>query len=237
MEVLNAYSNSRCSAGSEFLKETGAEKISEGHLNKLVLSEVNRDIIEKWAGYPDESSMQIQIGEWEGLFPDDRIKEISDFYQAVFDADASNKNSRVVFSPEMVLKGEQASFSGDTKKLTVFATDSDNGKLLGLTEIRWPSSRPSILSQGYTAVIPEARGMGIGRRLKAEMVSRVISNFNRAECIRAGNDADNAPIQKINHELGFRHFITNYTWKIETDALIKYVESRKTLYANSTSTR
>jgi mycothiol synthase len=223
-DVLKSYSNSRCSAGSEFLKGTGAETISEGHFNRLVLSEVNRDVIEKWAGYPDESSIRIQIGEWEGLFPDDRIKEISDFYQAVFDA----MNRKLQYSPETVRRDEKTALYGDRKRLIVFATDSDSGKLLGLTEIRWSPSRPSILSQCFTAVIPEARGMGIGRRLKAEMLFRIVSNFESAECIMAGNDADNAPIQKINQELGFRHFFTNYTWKIETDALIKYLESSKT---------
>ncbi len=224
---LRSNSSDRCIAGSMFLEGTGAQKIVESHMNQLILSEVDKHTVNKWLELPSDGTLAITIKDWRGKFPEESIQQVADFYQRIYDFEppwGGGEKEAVKFTPEQVRRGEKVQFAGGNKSLVVYAAD-ESKQLLGLTEITWSPKHPSILFQGYTAVIPEARGKGIGRRLKAEMLERIYCDLPDAEFIRSGNDDSNSSILNINRELGFKHHIAKYTWQIETDALSKHLKS------------
>lgn len=227
--LLRSYSNDRCAAGAAFLEETGAVTVLKSHQNRLQLKELDWCIIQRWLDLPDEAAFKIAVKEWRGRIPEEYIQEITDFYQTIYDAEPQTEGSeaeRYRFTPENVLLGEKKCLAGGRKRIIVYVRDVHSNKLTGLTEISWSPSRPSILSQGYTAVLPYFRGKGLGRRLKAEMLERILRELPQAELIQAGNDDSNNSILSINTELGFKHFIATTTWQATTETVKKYLASK-----------
>jgi len=228
--LLRGSSNDRCEAGAAFLKRIGAETVLESHQNRLQLKELDRGIIRRWLALPDRSTFKIAVNEWRGRIPEEHIQEITDFYQAIHDAELQSDGSgqkRYQYTRENVLLGEKKRLAGGRQSIVVYTRAVHSNKLAGLTEISWSPSRPSIISQGYTAVLPDFRGKGIGRRLKAEMLERILRELPQAELIQAGNDDSNNSILSINTELGFKQFIATTTWQAATETVKKYLALKK----------
>ncbi|MCK5034534.1 MAG: hypothetical protein KAS73_01465 [Candidatus Sabulitectum sp.] len=53
--LLRAHSNDRCEAGAAFLKSVGAETVLKSHQNRLLLKDLDQNIIRRWLDHPDES--------------------------------------------------------------------------------------------------------------------------------------------------------------------------------------
>jgi mycothiol synthase len=224
MKTLRVVTNDRCPSGEKFITPTGAEIVHKGHFNILALKDIDKTLINSWLGLPAQGFRELTIGNWEGMTPEHRIQEISDFYQVIYDAGIEQHgHSGYRFTPENVHKRETATLSMGKRVHVIYAADADRNNLIGLTEISWYPSKPSVVSQGYTAVLPDARGKGIGRRLKAEMLQKIFQDMPRAEYIKTGNADNNDAILKINTELGFRHQMATATWQIETAALQEYL--------------
>ncbi len=223
-KILRVQTNDRCPPGEKFITPTGADIVHMGHFNILVLKDVEKSLINSWLGLPVQGSRELTVGNWEGITPEHRIQEISDFYQVIYEAGREQHgHSAYRFTPEDVRKGEKVSISMGKKSYAIYAADAESDKLLGLTKISWYPSRPSVVSQGYTAVLPDARGRGIGRRLKAEMLQKVFRDMPEVEHMKTGNADNNDAILKINSELGFRHQMATNTWQIKTAALKEYL--------------
>ena len=98
------------------------------------------------------------------------------------------------------------------------------GKFAGYTEVFWNPNRPQIIVQGITGVFPQYRNKGLGRWLKAEMLDKILKERSQAKFIRTENADSNAPMMKINHELGFRPYIANCIWQMKTDQVVTYLQ-------------
>lgn len=220
-------------SGDLFIEKTGADRIHRGHTSRVEVGKIARELLGEWLQYPT-GEPGISLGEWHGSIPEDRLKEVSDFYQTVYDAGrGQHETSGFTFSPETVRKGEQAVLSGGNNRHILFASDTKTRRLLGFTEITWAESEPSVISQGYTAVLPGARERGIARRLKAEMLMNIYESIPEAVYMKTGNAGSNHAILKINSDLGFRRQLTRTTWQIETSALVEYLnEERQSLRVN-----
>ena len=89
-------------------------------------------------------------------------------------------------------------------------------------DVRNPK-KPAYLNQGITAVWPEYRGRGIGRYLKAAMLQKMLAERPEVRFIRTDNAETNAPMRKINTELGFAPYRADYLWQAETARLKEFV--------------
>lgn len=211
----------RSPAGEQFIAKTGAERIQNSYTNNLELNSINRDLIARWLKFPS-GNPGIEIREWKGFFPEERIQEISDFYQIVYEAGREQHgHSGFHYSPERVRVGEKVALTGNRRRHVIHAAEEGTDRLLGLTEVSWSDSESAVVSQGYTAVLPAARGRGIARRLKAEAILKLPSWNPGARFIRTGNAGNNHTILKINTELGFSPLLTSTVWKMNTADLVQ----------------
>ena len=96
-------------------------------------------------------------------------------------------------------------------------------KFAGYTEVVWNPNRPEIISQGMTGVFPDYRNKGLGRWLKAVMLDRILTRRPQAKFVRTENADMNAPMMKINTELGFKPYIAESIWQVETEVVSKYL--------------
>jgi len=130
-------------------------------------------------------------------------------------------------TPDTLRQMEQNLFAAGNRRWTVYLTDRVYGKAAGLTEVFWNPNRAMILNQGFTGVYPTYRGKGLGRWLKAEMLKRLLAEHPEVEFIRTGNANSNAPMLKINTEMGFKPYSVNTIWQVATEQVEKYLSERK----------
>jgi mycothiol synthase len=87
----------------------------------------------------------------------------------------------------------------------------------------WNPNNPANLDQGDTAVFPKYRERGIGRWIKAAMLEKVLRDRPQVTHIITGNANANAPMLKINHELGFKLYKSWMIWQLEVQQAEAYL--------------
>lgn len=90
------------------------------------------------------------------------------------------------------------------KPYIVVAIHEATGDVAGLTEVVVPRGRPTRADQYDTVVVPEHRGYGIGRALKARMLFELRAAEPGLLEVQTWHDLENEPLLKVNAELGFQ---------------------------------
>ncbi|HUU87839.1 MAG TPA: GNAT family N-acetyltransferase, partial [Candidatus Glassbacteria bacterium] len=121
---------------------------------------------------------------------------------------------------------EYVQFLAEKKqKLFTFRTIEPDGKVSGLTEIRFTHvNTPIIIEQALTGVRSNYRGRGLGKWLKAAMLVFIRENFHEAKYFITGNADHNAPMLSINNRLGFKPYRQRISYKFVIDNLKKKID-------------
>ncbi len=212
----------------EFLSGMGARRGLPAHFNQLRLAELDQNLIQRWLQESVHLSSEFSLGFWDGLYPEARIQELANLMQVVANdqprdaLDLEDAN----FTPEIVRQFEHSLLAGGQQRWVLYVSDRSQDRVLGLTEALWHPDRPAILQQGLTGVLPEYRSRGLGRWLKAAMISKVLRERPQVEVIRTGNANSNVPMLKINVELGFKPYFAWCVWQVEREAVERYLATR-----------
>lgn len=67
---------------------------------------------------------------------------------------------------------------------------------------------------GITGVVPEHRGHGFGRLLKATLTLRLLAEMPDVSCVVTGNADSNAHMLAINEAMGYRPHASSATWEV-----------------------
>ena len=128
------------------------------------------------------------------------------------------------FSPEHVRQMEQSMVASGTERWTLYAQERSTGAFAGFTEVFWNPNRPTILHQGGTGVMPHYRNHGLGRWLKAAMLEKVLRERPTVKVVRTGNADSNESMLHINYALGFKPYMSECVWQVETAQVEQYLE-------------
>ena len=214
----------RVPAGEAFLARLGGDKVLEGHTNQLILAELDRDLLARWMTPPPDKAGCFTLEGWDGPHPEDEIAAIAALFEVMNTAPRDKMDMEDMhFTPEHLRQMEQQMLAGGGERWTLAVREAATGKFAGFTEVVWNPSRPEIVNQGGTGVFPEYRGCGLGRRLKAAMLDKVLRERPTAKFVRTGNADSNGPMLRINHELGFRPYLSRTEWQVETSKVLAYL--------------
>jgi GNAT superfamily N-acetyltransferase len=222
--LLIANTRSKIPAGEAFMLKIGAEKGIEGHTNQLVIADLDLDLLNQWQERARERGEGYETGMWDGPYPEDYLPDIMALHdllnqQPFGDLDVED----VKFSEERIRQTEKSLFSQGYERWTLYVRETETGKFAGYTEVIWNPNRPEIIDQGITGVFPDYRNKGLGRQLKAEMLDRIITERPGVKYVRTDNADSNAPMMKINNELGFKPYSAECLWQIETQKAAEYL--------------
>jgi mycothiol synthase len=198
-------------------------------VNQLKVSEFDKTLVQKWLADSENKQSEFQLNLVNGTYPETLITEIAELFQEVAndspreDLELEDMN----FTPEILRQDERFLFARGNQRWTLYLKDNTNGKLAGLTEVFWNPNRPRILNQAFTGTYPIYRNRGLGRWLKAEMMNKILNERPEVEFIRTNNANSNAAMLKINTEMGFKPYISNTVWQVETEKIEKYLSEVK----------
>lgn len=221
--LLMTGTNARVPAGEAFMERLGGERAMESHTNQLVLAEMDRALLMQWMMLGDAGRFTLES--WEGPHPEDLLPAITALSENAMNTmprDAMDMED-MHFTTEQMRQMEQQTLSGGTERWTLAVREAESEKFVGYTEVQWNAGSPQIVRQGGTGVFPEYQGYGLGKRLKAAMLDRVLRERPEARFVRTGNADSNGPMLRINHALGFRPYLSRTEWQVETEKVLAYL--------------
>lgn len=222
--LLITDTTDRTPAGEAFMRRIGAEKGLESHTNQLVIADLDTDLLRRWRARAAERAAGFELGMWDGPYPEEDIDAIVDLHQLLNQQPFGDLEVEDFhFSADTIRQDEKITFARGNERWTIYVREEETGNFAGYTEVIWNPNRPEIISQGMTGVFTEYRNRGLGRWLKAEMLERILRERPQAKFVRTGNADMNAPMLKINDELGFRPYIAESVWQVETEKAAEYL--------------
>lgn len=229
--LLMVWSHDRVPEAETFLEHLGARRGQEGKVNQLKVSELDRDLVARWSSQNKHLESEFEMGLWDGAFPEEHIAEIAALMQELAN-DQPRDNLQIEdmnFTPDMIRQFEQNMLATGTQLWTLYVSDRANRKLVGWTQVYWNPNRPKILKQGFTAVQAAYRNRGLGRWLKAEMMKKLLQERPQVEFIRTQNANSNAPMLKINDEMGFKPYSSITAWQANVERVENYLKEKDLL--------
>lgn len=223
--LMMTHTSARISAGEAFMERLGAERGQEMHINRLLLADLDRDVIARWQAAGRESAAGFTMVWRDGPYPDDQIDAIAALTNSTMNTAPRDRLDieDINITPEHLRQIDRTMTASGIQRWMLYASEAVTGRLAGFTEVTWNPNRPEVANQGATGVYPEFRRRGLGRWLKAAMLERVLADRPDALSVRTGNADSNAAMRGINIALGFQPYIAHCTWQLETSKVVSYL--------------
>jgi len=223
--LLIGSTSERVQAGAAFATALGADAGLEAHVNRLLLAEVDRDMVQRWVEEGPARAPGYSLTGFDGRCPDDLIEDVVDVLHVMNDAPRDKlqlEDQRLTV--DQFRAQEKMALASGQEAWWLFARHDSSGQLVGLTDVAWRPDQSDTVYQGNTGVRPEHRGHALGKWLKAAMLLRIFAERPDAVDIRTGNADSNDAMLGINRALGFKPFIANTAWQVSLDQVRTYLQ-------------
>ena len=215
----------RIPAGAHFAEKIGAKRGIENHMNRLLLEELDRNMIQGWIkAAPVE---EFELGFYIGDYPESELEALCELFEVMNTAPHGELEiNDEKITVEKILEWQKQGNASGRQRWMAYVKECSTGRYVGFTEMGWHPNRPNILGQSGTGVNPIYRGKGLGKWLKAAMLEKVLVERPEITQVRTGNADSNGPMLRINHALGFKPYIAHTDWQLEVDAVMKHLNMK-----------
>jgi mycothiol synthase len=224
---LLSQSIDRIAAGEQFAQTVGATLGMSQGMNRLVLADVDRDLVRRWIDDGPVRAPGYSLVAADGRYPDELVDQIVDLSAVMNTAprealDAEDERPTV----EQTRQWEETNLPLGIQRWYLAARHDATGDLVGWTEVSWWPEFPTTVWQWGTGVRPDHRGHALGKWVKAVMMQRILDERPQAIDVRTTNADSNDAMLGINHALGFAKYHTNLWWQVEVDRVKAYLAER-----------
>lgn len=221
--LMGSQTNSAVPDGEQFAERIGAELGLAMKINQLDLKDLDWDLMRQWQEAAQERAKDYEVGLWHGPYPEDELTQIAEMKAFMNTAPRDDLDVEdFKFTPEHLKQVDDHLAKRGVERWTMYARNLENNELAGYTEVFWEAGQPETLQQGDTAVVPKYRKNGLGRWLKAAMIEEVVAQKPQLKRVRTGNANSNAPMLKINQEMGFYEYKVQKVWQISVEKAEAY---------------
>jgi GNAT superfamily N-acetyltransferase len=222
--LLQTHTDSAIPSGETAVKRLGARMGLASLTNQLNLAALDKNLIRSWREQGEKRADEFEIGLWKGPFPEEELSKIIPLLEVMNTEPRENLEMEDwKLTPELVRQEEASHAKRKVERWVVYVRDRKTREFAGFTEIYWNPAEPETLYQGGTGVLPTYRNKGLGRWIKATMLEKVLQERPSVKRVRTGNANSNAPMLKINNELGFKPYKSWVDWQVETDKVFQYL--------------
>lgn len=200
------------SPGAAFLTTAGFRPALTLTYARLSLTEADVSALGALAEKPHPG---YRLTEWEGMVPD----ELADTYVASRRAmddmpTGAVDHGTVVWDLDRVRAAVASVAARGDVLHTVAAVDRTDGAITGFTELVVPGAGTGDAQHYGTAVLPEHRGHGLARWMKAASIVRARERHPRLGGLLTDTADNNPYMRRVNDELGYRPTHTAHEYRL-----------------------
>ncbi|MGW6599518.1 GNAT family N-acetyltransferase [Streptomyces sp. NPDC055036] len=189
------------SPGSHFLSAQGFRKVQTLIFTRLALARVDTAALKEIVRQPHPG---FRLEWWDGTVPDERAQTFADSRRAMDDMPMDDAdNGRVIWNVDRVRSVARAVEKRGDLLHTVAAVREADGAIVGFTELVVPGGRTGDGQHYGTGVLPEHRGLGLARWMKAEAIRQAIEYHPLLDGLLTDTAASNGPMRAINDGFGY----------------------------------
>jgi GNAT superfamily N-acetyltransferase len=146
-----------------------------------------------------------QLLHWGGRAPEPLVASFGRVMGHVLDAPgAALQMAPRAWDATAVRAWETEMTTGGMRLLTCVAVHVASGGVVAATVATIPSPDGPVADQHDTAVLPEHRGQGLARWIKAGQVDRLLACFPGVRAVTTTVNQENLPMMAVNRALGYR---------------------------------
>lgn len=201
-------------AGAAFLERYGATAGLAAHTNQLTIADVDRAMLADWHG-SDARLGDFELLVWEGPYPEEHLEAMVHVNRVMNQQPFDDLDvEEFTIDAEQLRQTEAFLEARNQMRWTMVARHLPSGDLAGFTDVVFDPEDPAKLNQGNTGVDPAYRGNGLGKWLKAAMLTKVLAERPEVERVRTGNADSNEAMLAINRRLGFEPYVAETVWQL-----------------------
>lgn len=210
--------------GKAFIKAIGAELALQGRENRLALGEVNWKMVEGWERDGRERNPECSLLWFTGPMDEEIVDEYCQVLTETLNQQPFDnlQIGDIVVTPETNKEFEDRVERVGATWLRALTQEPD-GRISGLTEMRYQPDLETLITQGMTGVKQEYRGRGLGKWLKAGMLLRVRGEYTQVRTVVTRNATSNVAMLSINDRLGFKPHKEAVASQIRIESLDEYL--------------
>jgi GNAT superfamily N-acetyltransferase len=186
----------------------------EGVIDTLNVSELNAR-----SRVALESPVQLEISE--GDYRTSDLRDIARLKLSI--ADTYGHEARL---PDDIITRLAGAHESRRKRglghLTVLAREQSTSSVVGLAEVSWRESNPSVLGGWNLAVAPAYRGHGLGKALSATLMLAAKMRVPQARTIRMEMQETANALHERNEQLGFRLHHVDSLWMVRPESIERF---------------
>jgi GNAT superfamily N-acetyltransferase len=205
------------SPADEICQRAGLKADMVVEMNRAAVGEVDRSVLERWQAI-GESAAGYSLVTYDAPCADDDLA--ADFVAArhvMNDAPRWEGEEEWHYTTDELRGVEEAASRAHLDWWSVGVRHDGSGRIVGLSELYLPGTRPWIAFQGDTGVAADHRGHGLGAWMKAVNHQRLRAERPQTETVQTWNAAANEPMLRINRALGFRPVQRFRGWYLPLD--------------------
>ncbi|MHA2365690.1 MAG: GNAT family N-acetyltransferase [Candidatus Hodarchaeales archaeon] len=212
--------------GLNYCKKLDGIETNEGSENRLQLKDVDWKLMESWVEEGPKKAPNVRIERFETV-PDKDIEEYVEIYTETLNQQPLGESEwRAKVTPDSRRLTEKRLKDRGVTWLTLI-TREPNGIISGLTEIFYNPLEPQRMGQNLTGVKEQYRKRGLGKWLKALMITIIQNEFPDVKYIVTGNANNNVPMLAINDKMGFKPHVSGVGYKFDLNTLNKKLTKDK----------
>lgn len=205
-------------SGNNFCIKLGGKAAIRGSENRLQMDEVNWDLVKEWIDNRPKKASNVVLERFNDVSDDD-IDEYCIIYTDTMNQQPFGEiEGRIKVTPETRRTEEERLKKRNGIWTTIISREED-GVISGLTEIIYFPDKPSFVNQELTGVNENYRERGLGKWLKAAMLTWIKDEYPQVKTIITGNATTNAPMLSINNRLGFKEYKSETDYKFQIEKL------------------
>lgn len=223
--VLNTYSHEP--DGIRFLEHIGAECKQVERESRLYLRDVEWDRIERWRSGLAQRSPGTKIEIYTDPMPESLMAEYCAARTEMMNLMPWDdlEHGDIIITPEDMQDLYERLQISNAEHHTIFTREPD-GRITSITDVVWRPHAARAIEQWFTGVHPDARGRGLGKAIKAEMVHFVNERYDDLEWVSTGNSTTNQAMLAINNRMGFKEHRRYNAYQIDRETVLENLAAR-----------
>ena len=199
--------------GDHFLAARGFRKVLTLRFSRLPLAEVDTAAL---AGIIERPHPGYRLVSWQGTVPDDLAQTFAASRRAMDDMPMDGTDYGIVtWDVERVRAAAKAVEQRGDQLHTVVAIDASDGSIAGFTELVIPGNGTGDGQHYGTGVLPEHRGHGLGRWMKAESIRQAHGRYPDLGGLLTDTADSNTHMRQINDSLGYTPTHTTHQHQLD----------------------